>query len=62
MLGDMYELGKDERDLHRSVAECITYPITHLCTLGEKGKWISEALLEGNSGTIEVSAFEEISY
>ncbi|WLR52246.1 UDP-N-acetylmuramoyl-tripeptide--D-alanyl-D-alanine ligase [Bacillus tianshenii] len=42
VLGDMYELGEQEEALHRSVAEAITEPITHLFTIGEKAKWIAD--------------------
>ncbi|OIJ17741.1 UDP-N-acetylmuramoylalanyl-D-glutamate--2,6-diaminopimelate ligase [Anaerobacillus alkalidiazotrophicus] len=58
VLGDMYELGIDERNLHRSVCESITSPITHLFTVGEKGNWISEALLERNTDNIVIRSFE----
>lgn len=58
VLGDMYELGQDEKELHRSVAEIITVPITHLITVGEKGSWISEVLLEKNNDKIEVSSYK----
>lgn len=57
VLGDMYELGKNERELHRSVAEVITTPITHLFTVGNFGKWISEALLEHGNDKIEISSY-----
>lgn len=46
VLGDMYELGKDERELHRSVAEALQPPLTHVVTIGEKGAWIAGPLLE----------------
>jgi UDP-N-acetylmuramoyl-tripeptide--D-alanyl-D-alanine ligase len=58
VLGDMYELGQDEKELHRSVAEVITAPITHLITVGEKAIWISEALLEINNNKITTSSFK----
>lgn len=46
VLGDMYELGPDERRMHRSVAEVLTHPLTHVVTIGEKGAWIAEAVRE----------------
>ncbi|HHY74523.1 MAG TPA: UDP-N-acetylmuramoyl-tripeptide--D-alanyl-D-alanine ligase [Bacillus bacterium] len=46
VLGDMYELGRDEEALHRSVAAAIAAPITDLITIGEKGKWISDEAKE----------------
>lgn len=58
ILGDMYELGKDEKELHRSVAKAISAPITHLITVGEKGSWISEVLLEKNNDKIEISSYK----
>lgn len=44
VLGDMYELGKEEERLHREVAQEITEPITHLFAVGNKGKWIGDEL------------------
>jgi UDP-N-acetylmuramoyl-tripeptide--D-alanyl-D-alanine ligase len=41
VLGDMYELGEHEEALHRSVAQVIQKPITHLIAVGEKAKWIA---------------------
>lgn len=58
VLGDIYELGKDEKMLHRSVADVITSPITHVFTVGVKGKWIAEALLEQNNAQLKVSSYE----
>ncbi|MTT32014.1 UDP-N-acetylmuramoyl-tripeptide--D-alanyl-D-alanine ligase [Terrilactibacillus sp. BCM23-1] len=46
VLGDMYELGPDEENLHRSVADAIDPPISHVITIGPKGKWISDSLIE----------------
>lgn len=34
VLGDMYELGKEEEKLHREIAYSITEPITHLVCVG----------------------------
>ncbi len=59
ILGDMYELGNDEKELHQSVASVITAPLTHLFTVGEKGKWIAEALLENNHDKIEVNSYQD---
>lgn len=58
ILGDMYELGESEEELHRSVALAISKPITHVFTVGEKGKWIAEALLERNIDKIIVSSYK----
>lgn len=42
VLGNMFELGKEEEKLHRSIATSITKPITHLICVGDKAKWILE--------------------
>ncbi|WP_100373295.1 UDP-N-acetylmuramoyl-tripeptide--D-alanyl-D-alanine ligase [Bacillus sp. FJAT-45037] len=44
VLGDMFELGSDEKSLHESVAKVIEAPITHVITIGERAKWITDAL------------------
>lgn len=44
VLGDMYELGPKEEELHRSVADAIQTPITDVITIGEKGKWIADEI------------------
>lgn len=58
VLGDMYELGKNEESLHRSVADSISAPITHVITVGEKGAWIARSLLEKNIDNIEVRSYK----
>lgn len=57
VLGDMYELGKDEEALHKQVAEVIGAPITHIVTIGAKGKWIADALRPDKSGLV-IRSFE----
>ncbi|WP_216830875.1 UDP-N-acetylmuramoyl-tripeptide--D-alanyl-D-alanine ligase [Alkalihalobacterium elongatum] len=57
ILGDMYELGPDEKQLHHSVASAIEKPITHLFTVGEKGQWILDAFNEKNDHTLIVQSF-----
>ncbi|WP_010631034.1 UDP-N-acetylmuramoyl-tripeptide--D-alanyl-D-alanine ligase [Sporolactobacillus vineae] len=60
VLGDMYELGKDEEKLHRSVADVLTPPLTHVVTIGEKGAWIAGALLEsGNKNHLVIRSFHD---
>ncbi|RYM07263.1 UDP-N-acetylmuramoyl-tripeptide--D-alanyl-D-alanine ligase [Sporolactobacillus sp. THM7-7] len=60
VLGDMYELGKEEEALHRSVAASLAPPLTHVVTIGERGKWIAEPLLsETNPRPIVVRSFPE---
>ena len=44
VLGDMYELGPNEEELHRSVADVINKPITDVIAIGEKGKWIADEI------------------
>ncbi|MEK4565419.1 UDP-N-acetylmuramoyl-tripeptide--D-alanyl-D-alanine ligase [Alkalihalobacillus sp. FSL R5-0424] len=43
VLGDMYELGANEKALHEQIADSIEAPITHLVTVGDKGKWLYDA-------------------
>ncbi|MBM7644263.1 UDP-N-acetylmuramoyl-tripeptide--D-alanyl-D-alanine ligase [Scopulibacillus daqui] len=42
VLGDMHELGPDEENLHRQVAQTIEAPITDLITIGTKAQWIAD--------------------
>jgi UDP-N-acetylmuramoyl-tripeptide--D-alanyl-D-alanine ligase len=58
VLGDIYELGPDEEQLHRSVAKVINNPITDLITIGSKGKWIADELSKTTDG-IRISSFEK---
>ncbi|TSB46323.1 UDP-N-acetylmuramoyl-tripeptide--D-alanyl-D-alanine ligase [Alkalicoccobacillus porphyridii] len=44
VLGDMYELGGNEKELHTKVAGHISAPITHVLCVGHKAKWIYEAI------------------
>lgn len=57
VLGDMYELGKNEKVLHESIADVISAPITHLLTIGEKAKWISDNLLLSNKDDLMIKSF-----
>ncbi|WKB34914.1 UDP-N-acetylmuramoyl-tripeptide--D-alanyl-D-alanine ligase [Terrilactibacillus sp. S3-3] len=57
VLGDMYELGRDEEMLHKQVADAIGAPITHIVTIGSKGKWIADALRLAGSGLM-IHSFE----
>lgn len=56
VLGDMYELGKDEKELHESVAEALTPAISDLITVGEKGVWIADAARQRDLG-INIQSF-----
>ncbi|HET7628792.1 MAG TPA: UDP-N-acetylmuramoyl-tripeptide--D-alanyl-D-alanine ligase [Bacillales bacterium] len=44
VLGDMHELGAEERSLHESVADSIEAPITDVVTIGSRARWIAEAV------------------
>jgi UDP-N-acetylmuramoyl-tripeptide--D-alanyl-D-alanine ligase len=44
VLGDMYELGQSEEEMHRSIASHVAPSITHVITIGEKGAWIADEL------------------
>ncbi|MCO7174615.1 UDP-N-acetylmuramoyl-tripeptide--D-alanyl-D-alanine ligase [Sporolactobacillus kofuensis] len=58
VLGDMYELGSNEEDLHKSVADVLNAPLTHLVTIGSKGAWIADGIREkGDDQKIEVRSF-----
>lgn len=59
VLGDMYELGSYEEQLHKKVAEHIGDELFAVFCVGKKGKWIGEALLDKNwQGKIYI--FEDI--
>lgn len=57
VLGDMYELGKDEEALHKSVGSALGAPLTHVVTIGEKGAWIADGLRENGGVDLEVRSF-----
>lgn len=59
VLGDMYELGEKEKKLHVSVVESISSPITHVFTVGEKGKWIAEELIETKSSSFIIKSYQK---
>ncbi len=56
VLGDMYELGPNEEELHRSVADVINEPITDVIAIGEKGKWIVDEI-RGRGIPVHVYSF-----
>lgn len=56
VLGDMYELGPNEEELHRSVADVINKPITDVIAIGEKGKWIADEI-RGREIPVHVYSF-----
>lgn len=59
VLGDMYELGPDEEQMHRMVAAHIGAPITDVIAIGEKGRWIGEELISSGSHGIHVEVFKQ---
>ena len=60
VLGDMYELGSQEEALHRDVADAVSDRIDTVITVGEKGRWIGEALKEkGWSGSVYICKTKE---
>jgi len=59
VLGDMYELGENERQLHASVGAYISLPITHAILVGEKGRWISEGISDPSISVEYAQTIEE---
>ncbi|MGG1575778.1 UDP-N-acetylmuramoyl-tripeptide--D-alanyl-D-alanine ligase [Fictibacillus sp. NRS-1165] len=57
VLGDMYELGPSEEEMHRGVAKHIDDTITDVIAVGEKGKWIGEEVLKKGEPSINVAIF-----
>ncbi|HEX7063873.1 MAG TPA: UDP-N-acetylmuramoyl-tripeptide--D-alanyl-D-alanine ligase [Bacillales bacterium] len=55
VLGDMYELGMNEKAFHESVAEVIKPPITDVMTVGGRARWIAQAI---NCDSIRVSSYD----
>ncbi|WP_088104999.1 UDP-N-acetylmuramoyl-tripeptide--D-alanyl-D-alanine ligase [Halalkalibacter urbisdiaboli] len=51
VLGDMYELGSNEEQLHRNVAQAVKEPITHFLAIGDKAKWIADEWLKSVNGS-----------
>ncbi|WP_028982938.1 UDP-N-acetylmuramoyl-tripeptide--D-alanyl-D-alanine ligase [Sporolactobacillus terrae] len=59
VLGDMYELGKNEKVMHKGVAAELTPPLTHVVTIGNKGAWIADGLREQSSDSaVEVRVYK----
>ncbi len=54
VLGDIYELGKDEELLHRSIADAISEPITDLVFIGNNAQWIADEWKKKNKAHISV--------
>jgi UDP-N-acetylmuramoyl-tripeptide--D-alanyl-D-alanine ligase len=54
VLGDMYELGPSEEDMHRKVAEHVDPSISHVITVGQKGAWIADELKKQKRKGLEI--------
>ena len=46
VLGDMYELGQQERLLHASVGKKIALPVSHAILVGGKGRYIADGIVD----------------
>ncbi|WP_377889350.1 UDP-N-acetylmuramoyl-tripeptide--D-alanyl-D-alanine ligase [Alkalihalobacillus sp. R86527] len=57
VLGDMYELGDKEEQLHREIAESIRNPITEVVTVGEKSKWIYDEMKKNEAVGVPAVSF-----
>jgi UDP-N-acetylmuramoyl-tripeptide--D-alanyl-D-alanine ligase len=55
VLGDMYELGSNEEEMHRKVAAHVDPSINHVITVGEKGAWIADELKKLKRKNLEVT-------
>lgn len=58
VLGDIYELGQDEKALHETVAEAVKPPLTHIFTVGPRAKWIADAVNKEKDSELSVASFE----
>jgi UDP-N-acetylmuramoyl-tripeptide--D-alanyl-D-alanine ligase len=54
VLGDMYELGSTEENMHRKIADHVAPSISHVITVGEKGAWIADELKKQNRKDLDV--------
>ncbi|MBM7095868.1 UDP-N-acetylmuramoyl-tripeptide--D-alanyl-D-alanine ligase [Bacillus sp. H-16] len=59
VLGDMLELGENEKELHESVAGHIPSSCTHVVTIGKKATWISCALKKEKGEMPEIRSYEQ---
>lgn len=58
VLGDMLELGPEEKEMHASVAKFVRPPLTHLFTIGAKARWIADAV-DRNNSSVKVYSFQK---
>jgi len=54
VLGDMYELGPNEEEMHRSIANHVDSSIKHVICVGQKGSWIADELKKQKRIDLEV--------
>ena len=54
VLGDMYELGPNEEEMHRSIANHVDSSINHVICVGQKGSWIADELKKQKRIDLEV--------
>ncbi|MBY6036189.1 UDP-N-acetylmuramoyl-tripeptide--D-alanyl-D-alanine ligase [Fictibacillus nanhaiensis] len=54
VLGDMYELGPSEEEMHRKIAEHVDSSINNVITIGQKGAWIADELKKRKTKNLEV--------
>ncbi|WP_214698137.1 UDP-N-acetylmuramoyl-tripeptide--D-alanyl-D-alanine ligase [Exiguobacterium sp. s57] len=59
VLGDMYELGADEREQHKQVGIVVTSPVTDCILVGEKAKWIADGIQDSRVNVHVVPTVEE---
>ncbi|MCA0987979.1 UDP-N-acetylmuramoyl-tripeptide--D-alanyl-D-alanine ligase [Guptibacillus algicola] len=57
VLGDMYELGDKEEELHRDIANSVSNELTEVVTVGEKGKWIYEEMKTNEAVSVPAVSF-----
>lgn len=57
VLGDMYELGQQEKSLHASVGKKIALPVSHAILVGEKGRHIADGIVDP---TVQVQFAETV--
>ncbi|MQR96619.1 UDP-N-acetylmuramoyl-tripeptide--D-alanyl-D-alanine ligase [Fictibacillus phosphorivorans] len=54
VLGDMYELGSNEEEMHRNIAKHVDDTISHVICVGQKGAWIADELMKHKNEDLEV--------
>lgn len=54
VLGDMYELGPNEEEMHRSIANHVDSSINHVICVGQKGSWIADEIKKQKRIDLEV--------